>query len=431
MNLNMNRIGTAAALVVALTQLKSVGGQHEVWLVDQSDTRPGGGGGTLYIYDGDQLQGRNAARARPEVIDLGAEATDIALEQTASVPVRPHMFFFNRSETYGVLAYVTTGHVLFIHAETRTPVAFIDVGQQAHAAFPAANEEYVIVANQNGKKVHRILTDYANGNFVHDTGATLDLAVGLTPNGLPKEDPLLRPDNAPICLNLDSSSQFAFVTLRGGGLFVVDVTTTPMNIVAEYDKDVIHPNGCIGVEAAGRLYVNSGGGSASNPYESDLYSFELAAFSAEPSPPNTPAPYLVFSRDALGVADSHGGVLTRGSRYLWVADRAANLMTVVDTQTDTVVNEFSLLGGVSPDPTPDLMGISPDGNRVYVTLRGPIPLTGNFSGVNNAMGSTPGLGILRVTEGGRNGYLQAIAPVSHIVGGVERADPHGIGVRSK
>lgn len=415
----------------ALLQVCSIGKQHEVWLFDQSDTREGGGGGTLYIFDGDQLQGRNASAAKPEVIDLGGAATDLAIAQTGTVPVRPHMFFFNQSETYGVLAYVTTGHVLFIDARTRAPVAFIDVGEQAHAAFPAANEEYVIVANQNGKKVHRILTDYENGIFAHDVAATLDLASGTTPNGLPKQDPLIRPDNAPICLNLDSSSRYAFVTLRGGGLFVVDVTTTPMNIVAEYDKNVVHPNGCIGVEAAGKLYVNSGGGSAANPYESDLYSFQLNEFSPVPAPPNTPAPYLVFSRDALGAADSHGGILTKGSRYLWVADRAANLITVVDTSTDLVENEFSLLNGVSPDPTPDLMGISPDGNRAYVTLRGPNPLTGNFAGVNNAAGSTPGLGIIRVTNSGRDGTLQAIAPVSHVVNGVERADPHGIGVRSK
>ncbi len=204
-----------------------------------------------------------------------------------------------------------------------------------------------------------------------------------------------------------------------------------MSIVAEYDKDVIHPNGCIGLEAAGKLYVNSGGGTAANPYESDLYSFSLADFSPVAAPPNTPAPNLVFSRDALGIADSHGGVLTRGSRYLWVADRAANLITVVDTLTDVVVNEFSLLGRSTADPAPDLMGISPNGNRAYVALRGPNPLTGNFAGVNNAVGSTPGLGIIRVMEAGRNGYLQAIAPVSHPIDGVERADPHGIGVRSK
>ena len=99
--------------------------------------------------------------------------------------------------------------------------------------------------------------------------------------------------------------------------------------------------------------------------------------------------------------------------------------------TDLVVNEFSVVSTSSADPTPDLMGISPNGNPGYATWRGPNPLTGNFPGVNNAKGSTSLLGIFRVTESGRNGYLEVIAPVSHLVDRVERADPHGIGVRSK
>jgi hypothetical protein len=86
---------------------------------------------------------------------------------------------------------------------------------------------------------------------------------------------------------------------------------------------------------------------------------------------------------------------------------------------------------VSIDPTPDLMEISPNGNRVFVALRGPIPLTGNAPSVNNAVGGTPGLGIVRVEDGGRQGVLQAIAPISHLVNGVERADPHGIALRLK
>jgi hypothetical protein len=75
------------------------------------------------------------------------------------------------------------------------------------------------------------------------------------------------------------------------------------------------------------------------------------------------------------------------------------------------------------------MGIAPAGNRVFAALRGPNPLTANVPGINNAVGATPGLGIIRVTESGRSGVLQAIAPISHVIGGVELADPHGIAVR--
>jgi len=251
----------------------------------------------------------------------------------------------------------------------------------------------------------------------------------VTPNGFPCQDPILRPDNAPICPVIDSTSRFTFVTLRGGGLFVVDSTASPMAIVAEYDKNTVHPNGCGGMEAAGKMYVNSGGGTPANPLEADLYSFPMRGFSSSPNPPNTPPPTIVFSHDDRGFVDSHGAALTKHDRFLWVADRAANRIVVVDTNTDSLVNEIALVGPKSDDPAPDLMDISPPGNRVFVSLRGPNPLTGNVPGVNNAVGSTPGVGVLRVERGGAAGVLQAIARITHVVDGIELADPHALRVR--
>jgi DNA-binding beta-propeller fold protein YncE len=403
---------------------------HEVWAIDQSDTTADGGG-TLYIYQGSSLMGQAASSAAPEVIDLGGAARDLCLAQTLAAPRRPHMLMFNASNSHAIISFVATGHVLFMEAATRAPIACIDVGAQAHAAFPSPDEAYVVVANQNGKLLQRINTDYEANTFTLDGAATLDLATCVTPNGAACQDPALRPDNAPICPIIDSTSRFTFVTLRGGGMFVVDSTATPMAVVAEYDKANIHPNGCGGVEVTGKMYINSGGGTPANPLESDLYVLPLSGYSTAPNPPNTPAPTLVFSHDDRGFVDSHGATLTRHGRFLWVADRAANRIVVVNTQTDAVVNEINLVGKVSSDPAPDLLDISPSGNRVFAALRGPNPLTANAPGVNNAVGSTPGVGVIRVERNGQTGTLQAIAPISHVVGGVERADPHGLMVRRK
>lgn len=107
-----------------------------------------------------------------------------------------------------------------------------------------------------------------------------------------------------------------------------------------------------------------------------------------------------------------------------------NTATVVNTATDEVVGEVPLAGSVSHDPAPDLFAISPTGNRIFAALRGPNPLTGNAPGVGNAVGATPGLAIIRVTNGGRDGVLQAVIRVTNVdVGGVARADPHAITVR--
>ncbi len=408
---------------VATVQARGVG--HEVWLIDQSDTTADGGG-TLHIYRGGTLLRRNARSTPRETVDLGGAARSLCLAQTGSAPRRPHMLAFNADHSRAIVSFVATGHVLFVDAETRAPVACIDVGAQAHAAFPSPDDGYVVVANQNGKLLQRIATDYLTNSYTLEDAATLDLARCTTPSGAPCEG-AARPDNAPICPVIDSTSRFSFVTLRGGGLLVVNSAVTPMAIVAEYDRATVHPNGCGGLEASGKIYINSGGGTSANPLESDLYAFPLSGFSPTPNPPNTPAPKLVFSHDSRGFVDSHGMVLTTRGRHLWVADRAANRMVVVQVARDAVVNEFSLTGPLSPDPAPDIMAISPSGETVYVSLRGPNPLTGNAGGVNNAVGATPGLGILRA--GGAGGALVAIEPVSRVVGGVERAEPHGIAVR--
>ena len=47
-------------------------------------------------------------------------------------------------------------------------------------------------------------------------------------------------------------------------------------------------------------------------------------------------------------------------------------------------------------------------------------------------GSTPGVGVLKVTESGRNAVFESVAAVSNVDGtGVERADVHALVIRVK
>ena len=424
-----------AAILVALVGSMGAWGSalgaggYEVWLIDQSDTRPGGGGGTILIYEGAKLNG-GGKNVSAQVVDLGGAAHDLCVAQTGSAPVRPHMVEFDPGHRYAILAYVASGHVLFIEAATRAPVTCIDVGVQAHAAFPSPDGAYVVVANQNGKLLQRIATNFATATFTLDDDATLDLANGSTPTGALRQDPVLRPDNAPICPIVSNDSKLTFVTLRGGGLFVVDSTATPMAIIAEYDRGTVGPNGCGGLETSGKMYITSGGGTAATPYASDLYLCRIEDYGPLPAAiANQPAPDVIWNTIQPAVADAHGAVLTRDDRYLWVGDRAANSVRVVDTRTDAIVRDIPLAGPLSSDPAPDLFAIAPAGNRIFAALRGPNPLTGNAPGVGNAVGATPGLAVLNVTEGGANGRLHAVIPVTNVVEGVERADPHAVKVR--
>lgn len=405
---------------------------YEVWVVDQSNSPGASHGGTLYIYPGGRLGRPSPAPVEPERVDLAGHTTALCVSSTGVAPVRPHMVFFNRANTHAILSFVASGHVVVFNARTREPVACLisspgaGGARQAHAAFPAPDDSYVLVANQNGKLLERIETDFGANSFQLNTAAGIDLAGCTTPSGGLCQSPEVRPDNAPICPIVASDSRLAFVTLRGGGLLVVSTRETPMRIVAEYDRSVVHGNGCGGVQVGRKMFLDSGGGTATNMTEFDLYRFDLWKF-GHANPPNGPAPNILYSDDH-GQRDAHGMAVVGDGRYLWIADRAANIAEVFDVRWSRRLDPVQLAGPLSDDPTPDLLDVSPRGDLLFVTLRGPTPLSGD---PHVSTGSTPGLGVVRLQQDGRKGALVAIHRISNLdAGGVERADPHGIRVRT-
>ena len=222
----------ACAALFATTPVAAQG--FEVWLVDQSNSAGTPHGGTIHIFDGPTLSGTAASDVSPiGTIDLGGATTTMCVAKTGVAPVRPHMVFFNATDEYAVLSFVVSGHVVIFHANSREPIECLrmSVGaggaRQAHAAVPSPDDSYIVVANQNGKLLERIDTNYNTRVFTHNIAAKIDLATCTTPNGAACQDAVLRPDNAPLCPVVDSTSSLSFVTLRGGGLFVVNPRTTP------------------------------------------------------------------------------------------------------------------------------------------------------------------------------------------------------------
>jgi hypothetical protein len=93
------------------------------------------------------------------------------------------------------------------------------------------------------------------------------------------------------------------------------------------------------------------------------------------------------------------------------------------------VGSVNLVTEANGDPAPDLMDVAPDGQYVFVGLRGPAPLTGNDKKVNNAKGTIPGLGVIHVDAGGKVGHYKGQAVITNMKDGKETADTHGIAVR--
>ena len=436
----MNRASVMLALAVTLTGSSQAGeesfgrsrGDYEVWLVDQSNTNGTSYGGTIYIYDGDELTGREASPPAPRaVMDLGGPTAALCMSSTGANPVRPHMITFNSTHTHATLTFVASGHVVIFDASNRLPVACFrtEVGaggaRQAHAAFPTSDDRYLVVANQNGKKLERIRTDYRRERFAQEPAATLDLAGCTTPTGLPCESPAMRPDNAPICPFVASDNGPAFVSLRGGGMFVVDWRSTPMRIIGEYDMDHVPANGCGFIEARGWVFGNGGGGTAAHLDGFSVYRVPMKGYSRF-NPANYPDAQRLFDDDTHE-RDAHGVAVTRHQRFVWVGDRDANVVEVFDSRTGTRVNTLDLVSAYSADPTPDLFAGSPDRKWLFVSTRGPNPLSGD---PHSSLGTDPGLLVIRMHDSGIEGEVRKLVRISNRdAGGVERADAHGIGLR--
>jgi hypothetical protein len=425
-------LATALLLLASASAHAHDRSSFEVWLVDQSNTNGLSYGGTVYIYDGRSVTTKLAPDVGPEHrIDLGAATAELCLASTGALPVRPHMLVFNSTDTHAVLTFVASGHVVILDARRRTPLACfrtepgVGAARQAHAAWPTADDRYVLVANQNGKKLERIRTNYARNVFAQEPAATLDLANCTTPNGLPCEAAGLRPDNAPICPFVASDNGPAFVSLRGGGMFVIDWRTMPMSIVSEYDVQNVPPNGCGFIRAREWIFANGGGGTAANLDQFTVYRVPMEGHCTG-GPPNDPTVQVLFNDDAPE-RDAHGVAVTRHERFVWVGDRDANVAEVFESETGARLTTVDLTSAFSSDPTPDLFAASPDQQWLFASTRGPNPLSGD---PHSSTGKDPGLLVIRLRYGGWSGEVHGLLPITNVdSGGVERADAHGIRVR--
>lgn len=415
-------------LVACSSDISGPGGvakrDYEVWLIDQSDSPGKAFGGALYIHSKAAVTGATGVSAgTPEKIDLGDAVSALCFSSTGANPVRPHMLMFNSTYSHAVLAFVASGHVVILDAEHRTPVACLRAslasngGRQAHAATPAPDDSYILVANQNGKLLERITSNYTTNQFSFDAAAKLDLASCTTPSGAPCQSAALRPDNAPIVPAITSTSRHAFVTLRGGGLFVVDAKATPMRIQAEYDKATIRGSGLMGMQIGSHIVLNSGAG---------FFAYRLSPGDvAATNPPNQPTATSLIA-DAATTRDGHGMTASVDGRFVWITDRGTHVAEVFEVSSGRRTT-VSFVGSLSAKPAPDLADVSPAGDLLFVALRGPNPLSGGAI----AAGSTPGLGIMKLSASGETGALQAVLRVSNLDGTTERADAHGIRVRLK
>ncbi|HIO21118.1 MAG TPA: hypothetical protein EYN18_01810 [Nitrospirales bacterium] len=344
-----------------------------------------------------------------------------------------------------------------------------------HMSFWSADGTKLIVANLSAKLLERIDYDRASDTFTFNKAATLDLVGGrdltameakadstlpagrvsgvysnfqleTTPSGAMKEGEG-RPNNVVICPIVSGNNKHVYVTFGGGGLFVVDMTTEPMSIVAEYTNDVISGAGCGGVEGGGFVHLNAG--ASASPAGADDSVFIMYRLpmdypdgSNPITTPNEPPVIKFFEEKTMDITDeadlpnrrdAHGMTINPTKRYLYQFDRIQNVAEVFDmgkidndpnapmsrqemAHAGTIdlsgsgfcvgeggrfVNQDEEEYEMNDDPAPDLVDVSPNGQKLIVAFRGPNPVTVKHA----ALGSCPGFGVVTLEGDGSTGNL--------------------------
>jgi len=351
---------------------------YEVWVLDQ-------GTNTLLIYGGDTL----AADAQPEKIDLAPHGG-----------AKPHMILFSPQHDYAFIANVGSGHVYIMRASDRKVVFNEDLGQQTHAVVPSPDGKRALAANQNDKKLTEIVTEYGKGTF--RVGRVLDL----------EQAPELAnvtefPDRAPICGMFTADGAKAYVTLRGGGIAVVAFPAKadqPLKVVTAFGKvkDGVDAAGCGTLRSADgkRMYANSG----------SLTGGKFYVFDAAKDVLVTTTSLAETGKDAHGVA--------LAGKHVWVVNRKDDNLAVLSSE-GKIAGKIVAIGDA-----PDLLDVAPGGDRVFGTLRGPKPATGT----HDIAGTTPGVVVLKVADGGKTATREFVVPIGD-QSPESPSDPHGIAVR--
>jgi len=366
--------GCAGALVgCAHIQPPVAAPDYEIWAMDQ-------GTHIVHIF--------NSALEQVGAIDLGTQGARV-----------PHMIEFTSDQRYGFVANPATGNVAVIRARDRQVVALIPTGPRTHHAAVAPGDRTVLVSvigapnvPWDGKLVE-INIDPANERFT--VGRELVLA----------NDPLFaarrsdfRDTGGAVCLGFTADGRYGYVTLGPGldegGVVVVDMRD--WRLVRVYPPAEVDANcGTVRSHNGEHMYL-VGGDRAVGVYHAA----------------DTRTHRSVHREESRG-HDAHGSAITPDGREYWLVNRVTSNAVVIDPRTLNVLAEIPFVG-----KTPDIVAISPDSRRAFITLRGPNPVTMPHV----AVGETPGIAVFDIRN---RSLLRLLEPAQ----GNDRSDFHGVAVR--
>lgn len=381
----MRTVSRAAALIssVAVVAFSGCGAEaapdYRVWAADQNQD-------AIFVLapDGELLE-------RMDLAAVGAE--------------RPHTIHPDPSGAL-ILSANTVSNQASIHSSTDGEILAVvaAVGKLPHAVQPHPDDpDRAFVSNIGPREEEDGTADRGEtiteirraGDGDWEVSRTLDLV------GAPAlADEEIYPSRRPVLVGFSADGGTMLVTLFDGGVAAVDLEAWEVTRGWGPEEVIRHATVVVPSPDREELYVTAGGET-----ESWLYVFDV-----------TGEPELVASHDLADWGrDAHGAAVNRHGEELWVTHRASGTLTIhpLGSLQEPHEPESLELAG----ETPDLVEISPDGQRAFVTLRGPDPApTIPFP----LTGQTPGVAIVDVPAR----QLVDVVPL----GDPEHSDFHGLAI---
>ena len=356
---------------------------YEVWAVDQNTD-------TLYVLDPEGKTLRTIDGAT-----LGAAK-------------RPHMLVGVPKDEYVYSANTVSNSITVLSRKDGTVKTVINgIGKSPHAAQPNPKQpERIYVSNIGPQEMKEGKPDRGETitELVRSAGPKWEIARFLDLKAAPAlADSTLYPSRRPVCVGFSKNGRYMLTTLFNGGLAVVDLQT--WSVSKSWGKNAIAEHGCgFAASPSGEeMYVTAGG-----MHSSWLYVFNVKG-----------EPQLLASHDlSKWGQDAHGVVVDTARNTLWVVHRVSSNVTLHPLNTirraDQQPGIIDFVG-----KTPDLIVLSPDNRRAYVTLRGPKPAP---TMPHATVGETPGVAIIDVASR----KLLTVVKLGDQVAG----DFHGIFIRA-
>jgi hypothetical protein len=381
------------ALVAGVTFWRAAQAQdYEVWSLDQGTDR-------IHIYADTHEQ--------IAVIDVSPDALRLVNPDYNPEAVRtvPHMVDFDSKHRYAFIAATAGAATIVIDTESRDIVAVLETGPGSHMAAVTNDDTAVWVAVIGARTLVEIPLDLDQDNPTFAIGRTIDVEELLADSGF------TYPSFSPVCHDYDRHG-LAWITLgpgiTQGGLIVFDPVEA--TLTHAFDPDVIRANCGIGFTDNGtRALANFSGifGADVQDEHGVWYVFDVDSYE------------LLEERDSGGV-DAHGVRRTPDGDTFWQVNRGSSNGLIIDATSFEVTGEFDA------GDTPDILDFSTNGRYVYITQRGPKPLSGD---PHVAVGETPGVLVLDTKDGAVVTRLDP--PVVRDDAGEIVNDVHGIGVRPR